>query len=149
MYVCIFIIFMWWIFNLHSIRDCQLKVDNSSLPEIHFRTDSRIAPSQWETSLQSYAVSHWLGANLESPCILYLFYQKRLHYRANNVWMTARGNWHAISMLVTSFHSKISWFTQWCASPHLLMPPIKPSDSVKLFCKVKAAVAQMWGRTEK
>ena len=30
------------------------------------RADSRIAPSQWETSLQSNAISHWLGANLES-----------------------------------------------------------------------------------
>ena len=28
--------------------------------------DSRFAPSQWEMSLQSNAVSHWLGANLES-----------------------------------------------------------------------------------
>ena len=36
-----------------------------------YRPDSRLAPSQWETSLQSNAVSHWLGANLESalcPC---------------------------------------------------------------------------------
>ena len=30
------------------------------------RADSRFAPSQWETSLQSNAVSHWLGANLKS-----------------------------------------------------------------------------------
>ena len=30
-----------------------------------FRADSRLAPSQRETSLQSNAVSHWLGANLE------------------------------------------------------------------------------------
>ena len=30
------------------------------------RVDSRLAPSQWETSLQSKAVAHWLGANLES-----------------------------------------------------------------------------------
>ena len=30
------------------------------------RADSRLAPSQWETALQSNAVSHWLGANLES-----------------------------------------------------------------------------------
>ena len=29
------------------------------------RADSRFAPSQWETSLQTNAVSHWLGANLE------------------------------------------------------------------------------------
>ena len=28
--------------------------------------DYRLAPSQWETSLQSNAVSHWLGTNLES-----------------------------------------------------------------------------------
>ena len=32
----------------------------------NIRTDSRFAPSQWETSLQSNAVSHWLRANLES-----------------------------------------------------------------------------------
>ena len=30
------------------------------------RDDSRLVPNQWETSLQSNAVSHWLGANLES-----------------------------------------------------------------------------------
>ena len=28
------------------------------------RADSRFAPSQWETSLQSNDVSHWLGTNL-------------------------------------------------------------------------------------
>ena len=31
-----------------------------------YRADARFAPSQWETTLQSNAVSHWLGANLES-----------------------------------------------------------------------------------
>ena len=31
-----------------------------------FWADSRFAPSQWEMSLQSNAVSHWLGTNLES-----------------------------------------------------------------------------------
>ena len=30
------------------------------------RADSRFAPSQWETSFQSNAVSRWLGANVES-----------------------------------------------------------------------------------
>ena len=33
------------------------------------RADCRSAPSQWETSLQSNAVSLWLGANLESALI--------------------------------------------------------------------------------
>ena len=36
-----------------------------------FRADSRLAPRQWETSLQSNAVSHWLGANLESALSLW------------------------------------------------------------------------------
>ena len=31
-----------------------------------YRADSWFAPSQWETSLQSNDVSHWLGTNLES-----------------------------------------------------------------------------------
>ena len=31
------------------------------------RADSRFAPSQWETVLLCNDVSHWLGANLESP----------------------------------------------------------------------------------
>ena len=31
----------------------------------NIRADSSLAPSQWETSLQSNIVSHWLGANLE------------------------------------------------------------------------------------
>ena len=34
------------------------------------RADSRFAPSQWVTALQSNAVSHWLGANLESALII-------------------------------------------------------------------------------
>ena len=34
--------------------------------------DSSLAPSQWEMSLQSNAVSHWLGTNLESALQLYL-----------------------------------------------------------------------------
>ena len=30
------------------------------------RADTRLGPSQWETSLQTNAVSHWLGTNLVS-----------------------------------------------------------------------------------
>ena len=36
------------------------------------RADSRLVPSQWETALQSNAVSHWLGANLASALILHV-----------------------------------------------------------------------------
>ena len=41
------------------------QICNTSFP----RADSRFAPNQRETSLQSNAVSHWLGANLESSLI--------------------------------------------------------------------------------
>ena len=43
---------------------CALMWDRSYQSE--HRADSRLASSQWETALQSNAVSHWLGANLES-----------------------------------------------------------------------------------
>ena len=33
---------------------------------ISTRDDSRLSPSQWETSLQRNTVSYWLGTNLES-----------------------------------------------------------------------------------
>ena len=40
----------------------------------NIRADSRIAPSQWETPLQSNAVCHWLGANLEIALIDFYSY---------------------------------------------------------------------------
>ena len=69
--------------------------------------DPRLVPSQWETSLQSNAVSHWLGASLESAlglacildpnfvCILdptttQTYFRQRFpwwqRYRINNCW---------------------------------------------------------------
>ena len=61
-----------------------LRIFSMSIPRSPFgnvacpyRTDSWLAPSQWETSLQSSAVSHWLGANLESALPLQLLGPKR------------------------------------------------------------------------
>ena len=51
-----------------------------------YRADSRLAPSQWETSLQSNAISHWLGANLWSA----LDYQISL-YTYNAIALLQRG----------------------------------------------------------
>ena len=52
------------------------------------KADSMLnAPSQWETSLQSNAVSHWLGANLESALHAYNISQAEeydIHTRAEN-----------------------------------------------------------------
>ena len=46
------------------------------------RADSRLGPGQWETSLQSNAVSHWLGANLESALVMI----ERVHIKASIHW---------------------------------------------------------------
>ena len=45
---------LWWIWEHHV--DLIMR----------FTANSRLAPSQCETSLQSNAISHWLGTNLES-----------------------------------------------------------------------------------
>ena len=41
---------------------------------VHFRADSRLAPNQWEMSLQSNAISHWLSTNLESALKWTVYY---------------------------------------------------------------------------
>ena len=48
---------------------------------VYPRFDSRLAPVQWETSLQSNAVSHWLGSSLESALTSHIdrLVQKRHH----------------------------------------------------------------------
>ena len=64
---------------MNSSKSCSnytsIKLD---YPYTQCRADSRFAPSQWETSLQSNAVSHWLGASLESAL---QFHQPRLVIR--------------------------------------------------------------------
>ena len=59
-------------------RDDSVCFDSLSIPMsrliLFCRADSRFAPSQWGASLQSNAVSHWLGANLESALFFYYFF---------------------------------------------------------------------------
>ena len=56
------------------VGDSQLQNGNQIYrchgTDITPRADYRFAPSQWEMSLQSNAVCHWLGANLESALTL-------------------------------------------------------------------------------
>ena len=47
---------------------------------IYIRADSKLAPSQWEMSLQSNAISHWLGTNLESALYMKLIQSMYLYY---------------------------------------------------------------------
>ena len=45
------------------------------------RADSGLVPSQWETSLQSNVISHWLGTNLHVDSALYTEWCKEIKYR--------------------------------------------------------------------
>ena len=56
-----------------------------TVPPLHTlfcRTYYRLAPSQWETSLQSNAASHWLDANLESSMFWSNIYSQILYHWA-------------------------------------------------------------------
>ena len=79
-----------------------------------FRADSWFAPSQWETSLQSNTVCHWLGANLESAPDFVLF------MIAMNIYL-----WHKFWR---HFHKDISEFsisgTWYCHINRIIMVQI-------------------------
>ena len=68
----------------------------------YIRADSRFAPSQWETSLQSNAVSHWLGANLESALYIVI-----LH-----TWCSVTGRTSSLNSLKTPNISLLRG--SWC-----------------------------------
>ena len=59
-------VFKW---SVSDTRTFQFFTPGISVTTWCFRIDSRLAPSQWVTSLQSNAVSHWLGANIESVLV--------------------------------------------------------------------------------
>ena len=55
--------------NPHGKPDTQMRWrsrNGKRICQLENRADCRLAPSQWEISLKSNAVSHWLGANLKS-----------------------------------------------------------------------------------
>ena len=65
---------------------------------MQFRADSGLAPSQWETPLQSNTVSHWLGANLESALKVYV----RLHINHWLLYQPGGYSYHHMAYLVSS-----------------------------------------------
>ena len=66
--------------------NCGAARTTVSLIARHFqRQDSQFAPNQWETSLQSNAVSHWLGIHLESSLKIMLRSITSRHYRCRRV----------------------------------------------------------------
>ena len=74
-------------------------------PANRCRADSRLVPSQWETSLLSNAVSHWLGANLESANRWQTTSQWETSLQSNTVshWLDANlesaNRWHTSAII--------------------------------------------------
>ena len=54
-----------------SYRSLRVKPAHMQFYLKKYRVDSRFVPSQWEMALLCNDVSHWLGANLESPLEIY------------------------------------------------------------------------------
>ena len=55
----------------HSVSGVSSRKNTVTIQISLFRADSGLAPSKWETSLQSNAASRWLGANLESTLLYF------------------------------------------------------------------------------
>ena len=88
------------------------RASNANNLSIMHGVDSRLAPGQWETSLRSNAVSHWLGANLESDPMQ--------HVHVFQVWWWAgtSGACWLITMAVVQYSSApSSWAPSAQSSP--------------------------------
>ena len=81
------------------------------------RADARLVASQWETLLQSNAVSHWLGANLESALITEIYLDRlrllcstKTHigqiYISDYIW-----HWFSNLMYTQSFFAVCVWLS--------------------------------------
>ena len=55
-------------------KKTRFTMDQPYTLSILYRAASRLAPSQWETSLHRNGFSHWLGANLQSALIYCQYY---------------------------------------------------------------------------
>ena len=65
----------------------HLEIKHSSMKSIDYLwADFTFAPSQWKTALQSNAVSHWLGANLESALLSILRSEQNGQNFAHNIF---------------------------------------------------------------
>ena len=69
-----------FVYNIFLFKGCQIN---------QYRADSSLAPSQWEMSLQSSAISHWLGTNLKSDLAYPDIYTPNLHFVMNCFVLTA------------------------------------------------------------
>ena len=75
------------------------------------RADSRFAPSRWETALLCNAISHWLGASLESALHLFPMVQSIISHH----WFAEQATSHNLNQ---GWHSLLTGYLK-------LPPPLK------------------------
>ena len=73
-------------------------LNHAPAEHVIIRTGSRLGPSQWETSLQSNAVSHWLGTNLESA--LHHYVKTTSFWCDNDVIIASCDHWNVMACLI-------------------------------------------------
>ena len=111
-----FITLLWQNLKWYNIIGPVLTID------LNHRVDSRFAPSQWEMSLQSNTVSHWLGTNLESA-LNHMIYQGKSHLHLScemQFWEDTKP-WHVLTRQAANVsgwkkHSQICFYmlaTHW------------------------------------
>ena len=110
-------------------HDTALCGFSSQRPIIQNRADFVLVPSQWETLLQGNAVSHWLGANLESAL--------RKHFNVmtsscdNYIWLMHLFLWSLQLPASGSEEAKLSHYFPWLHSVtpvSVTLSGIKQSD---------------------
>ena len=71
------------------------------------RADFRFVSSQWEMSSQSNAISHWLGANLESALRMYMVMYKSdvhdYHWQSNSFHIGIMHSYHCIPASINDY----------------------------------------------
>ena len=97
----------------------------TKLPWYGCRADSRLAPSQWETALQSNAISHWLGTNLESVLIA----SSIMPLHCIGPWEMSLWHWPLLCCAIFEKHINIFAFQSFLGIKNLLW-----KTSIHVFC---------------
>ena len=122
--------------DTHDMGQPVYMVHFMSCHMVMFRADSKLAPNQWETSLQCNAASHWLGANLESTLML-LWVPER--YVSMETLSTTSVWYQILEIIGCHFLKLLAAWSQFRAVN------IKSNESCRIFYKkpVSGSIAQI------
>ena len=94
----------------------------------HYRADSRLVPSQWETALLCNDVSHWLGAKLESA-LYYNYAINLVRGRSAARWFLYHGWVQHLVVIMLHGGALWSWYQDGRTLPYFAGSIIYPIPS--------------------